>query len=132
MDIEVFFEEGKKVNARIGNHIIKTDQRIEGGGDDSAPEPFDYFLSSLATCAGIYVKVFCERRGIDTSGIKLIQKHGLDDETHKLKEINLEIFLPDDFPDKYRQAIISAANQCTVKRTIANPPPINVNLTNPV
>ena len=61
MDIEVFFEEGEKVNAGIGSHIIKTDQRIEGGDDDSAPEPKDYFLSSLATCAGIYVKFFCER-----------------------------------------------------------------------
>ncbi len=128
MDIEVFFEEGKKVNARIGNHIIKTDQRREGGGDDSAPEPFEYFLSSLATCAGIYVKVFCERRDIDTSEIKLIQKHDLDPETHKITAINLEIILPDDFPFKYRQAIISAANQCTVKKTIANPPPINVRL----
>lgn len=124
----MFFEEGKKVNARIGNHIIKTDQRSEGGGDDSAPEPFDYFLSSLATCAGIYVKVFCERRDIDTSEIRLIQKHELDPETHKISAINLEILLPDDFPRKYRQAVISAANQCTVKRIIANPPPINVSL----
>lgn len=129
MDIEVFYEEGKKVNARIGNHIIKTDQRIDGGGEDSAPEPFDYFLSSLATCAGIYVKVFCERRGIDTSEIKLLQKHERDPETHKISAINLEILLSDDFPLKYRQAIISAANQCTVKRIIAEPPPINVSVT---
>lgn len=128
MDIEVYFEEGKRVNARIGRHTIKTDQRVDGGGDDSAPEPFDYFLSSLATCAGIYVKVFCERRGIDPSEIKLIQKHERDQETHKISAINLEIILPDNFPDKYRQAVISAANQCTVKKLIADPPPINVSL----
>jgi ribosomal protein S12 methylthiotransferase accessory factor len=128
MDIEVYFGEGKKVNARIGRHIIKTDQRIDGGGEDSAPEPFDYFLSSLATCAGIYVKVFCERRGIDSSGIKLLQKHEVDHATHKISAINLEIFMPADFPEKYRMAVISAANQCTVKKVIADPPPINVSL----
>ncbi len=128
MDIEVFFEDGMKVNARIGNHIIKTDQRADGGGDDTAPEPFDYFLSSLATCAGIYVKVFCDRRGIDPSEIKLIQKHIRDDATHKISSINLEIILPDNFPEKYRNAVLSAANQCTVKKLIADPPSINVSL----
>ncbi len=128
MDIEVFFEDGMKVNARIGNHIIKTDQRADGGGEDTAPEPFDYFLSSLATCAGIYVKVFCSKRGIDPSEIKLIQKHIRDDVTHKISAINLEIIVPEDFPAKYKTAVVSAANQCTVKRLIADPPPINVNV----
>ena len=75
MDIEVYFEEGAKVNARMGKHIIKTDQKVHGGGEDSAPAPFDYFLASLATCAGIYVKVFCDKRGIDSSRIRIIQKH---------------------------------------------------------
>jgi ribosomal protein S12 methylthiotransferase accessory factor len=42
--------------------VVKTDQKERGGGEDSAPAPFDYFLVSLATCAGIYVKVFCDKR----------------------------------------------------------------------
>jgi putative redox protein len=126
MEIEVFFEEGKKVNARVGNHIVKTDQTKFGGGDNSAPSPFDYFLSSLATCAGIFVKVFCERRGIDSSEVKLVQKHSVDQATHKITDINLEIILPQDFPEKYIEAVISAANQCSVKRLLADPPAINV------
>jgi len=51
MEIEVYFEQGAKVNARIGKHVVKTDQKVHGGGEDSAPAPFDYFLTSLATCA---------------------------------------------------------------------------------
>ncbi len=126
MDIEVFFEDGKKVNARIGNHVVKTDQNVVGGGQDSAPEPFDYFLTSLGTCAGVYVKVFCERRGIDTSGIRILQKHVIDPQTHKITKINMEIVLPDDFPEKYKSAVINAANQCSVKKVLANPPDIEV------
>jgi len=126
MDIEVFFEEGMKVNARVGKHIVKTDQKAYGGGEDSSPAPFDYFLSSLATCAGIFVKVFCDRRGIDSSKISLIQKHELDPVSHKISAISLEILLPGDFPLKYKEAVISAANQCSVKRLIADPPEINV------
>lgn len=126
MDIEVFFEDGKKVNARIGKHLVKTDQPVYGGGEDSAPAPFDYFLTSLGTCAGIFVKAFCDRRGIDSSRVKLVQKHEVDPVSRRISGIDIEIILPDDFPDKYRQAVISAANQCSVKRVIADPPRIDV------
>jgi len=126
MDIEVYFEEGAKVNARLGKHVVKTDQRVHGGGEDSAPEPFDYFLASLATCAGIYVKVFCDKRGIDSSKIKIMQKHRNDPQTHKLIGIDLDIILPDDFPEKYREAVIKAADQCSVKRILKDPPEIEV------
>jgi ribosomal protein S12 methylthiotransferase accessory factor len=126
MDIEVYFEEGAKVNARMGKHIIKTDQKVHGGGEDSAPAPFDYFLASLVTCAGIYVKVFCDKRGIDSSGIRIIQKHRNDGESRKLAGIDLEILLPDDFPEKYRDAVIKAADRCAVKRMLKDPPEIRV------
>jgi len=126
MDIEVYFEEGAKVNARLGNHVVKTDQKIHGGGEDSAPAPFDYFLASMATCAGIYVKVFCTKRGIDPSEIRIIQKHRNDSETRKLIGIDLDIVLPDGFPEKYREAVIKAADQCAVKRLFKDPPAIVV------
>lgn len=126
MDIEVYFEEGAKVNARIGNHLVKTDQKERGGGEDSAPAPFDYFLVSLATCAGIYVKVFCEKRGIDSSEIRINQKHRVDPQTRKLVGIDLDILLPADFPEKYREAVLKAADQCAVKRMLKDPPEIEV------
>ena len=126
MDIEVYFEEGAKVNARLGKHVVKTDQKVHGGGEDSAPAPFDYFLVSLATCAGIYVKVFCDKRGIDSSGIRIIQKHRNDPQTRKLTGIDLDILLPHDFPEKYREAVIKAADQCAVKRLLKDPPAIEV------
>jgi len=126
MDIDVFFEEGAKVNARMGKHLVRTDQKLQGGGEDSAPAPFDYFLISLATCAGIYVKVFCDKRGIDASKIKIRQKHHNDPESRKLTGIDLEIILPDDFPEKYREAVIKAADRCAVKRVLLDPPEIRV------
>jgi putative redox protein len=106
--------------------MVKTDQKEYGGGEDSAPAPFDYFLISLATCAGIYVKVFCEKRGIDPSMIQIRQKHLNDPQTRKLTGIDLEIVLPEGFPEKYREALIKAADQCAVKRLLKNPPEIEV------
>jgi len=127
MEIEVFFEENMKVNARVGKHILKTDQPERSGGDDTAPSPFEYFLSSIGTCAGIYVKRFCDQRGIDSSNIRILQKHNFDLKTHLIDRIEIEITLPEDFPEKYKPAIIKVANQCAVKKHLQTPPEIVVN-----
>ena len=126
MDIEVYFEDGKKVNAMMGSHLVRTDQKVYAGGEDSAPAPFDYFLTSLVTCAGIFVKVFCDKRGIDSSRIRLLQRHKTDPQTRKLSGIEIDILLPEDFPEKYRDTVLKAADQCSVKRLLKDPPDITV------
>ena len=55
MEMEIFFEGNKKVSANLNGTIIRTDQPLQAGGNGSAPAPFDLFLASIGTCAGIYV-----------------------------------------------------------------------------
>ena len=124
MELEVFFEENKKVNAKLNGFIIPTDQPKRSGGDESAPEPFSLFLASIGTCAGIYVKYFCEKRGLDASKIKIIQRHNFNPQTRLIDRIELEAILPDDFPEKYRSAVVNAMDLCAVKRHLNNPPRI--------
>ncbi len=124
MELEVFFEENKKVNAKLNGYIIPTDQPKRSGGDESAPEPFSLFLASIGTCAGIYVKYFCEKRGLDASKIKIIQRHNFNPQTRLIDRIELEAILPDDFPEKYRSAVVNAMDLCAVKRHLNNPPKI--------
>ncbi len=126
MDITVTFPGGKRVDARVGAHSIQTDQPIRGGGQDAAPAPFDLFLASLATCAGIYVLGFCQARGLSSDGLALAQHHTYDPTTRELTAVTLELTLPDGFPDKYRDAIVRAAESCKVKKVLAHPPAIEV------
>ncbi|PLW99633.1 MAG: osmotically inducible protein OsmC [Marinilabiliales bacterium] len=126
MTIEITLEEGKKVNANIGGKIIKTDQSVMSGGEGSAPEPFSLFLASIGTCAGIYVKSFCEQRGIDTKNVKILQHMDFNQQTRMIDRIDLEIKLPVDFPEKYKKAVISAADLCAVKKHLNNPPEMGV------
>ena len=51
----VTFPGGKRVDAEYGGFTVRTDQPPQSGGEGSAPQPFDLFLASIATCAGIYV-----------------------------------------------------------------------------
>lgn len=126
MDMTITFSGGKKVDASFRGFTVKTDQPAQAGGDGSAPEPFMMFLASIGTCAGIYVLGFCQARGIPTDGIKLVQHNEWNPETHKLAKVGIEIQVPADFPEKYRTAVQRAADQCAVKRTIADPPEFEV------
>jgi putative redox protein len=127
MQMEIHFAGGKRVNATYKGFTVETDQAVSEGGEAAAPEPYDLFLASLGTCAGVYVAYFCESRNIPTDGIRITLRFSRNDQTHLMEKIDLDIHLPTGFPDKYRQAVVRAAEKCAVKRTLMNPPTIQVN-----
>jgi len=126
MDIDVTFPGGKRVDARVGAFTVRTDQPADHGGEGSAPAPFDLFLAALATCAGFYVLQFCQARGLTTAGITLRQRVETDPDTKLPRRIRLELGLPPSFPEKYREAVVRAAEACKAKKTIAARPVIEV------
>lgn len=120
--MEITFDGGKVITAHLSGHIIKTDQPISSGGGNTAPSPFELFLAAIGTCAGIYVKSFCDNRKIPAENIKIIQSAEYDKETGLPVNIKLDIKLPVDFPEKYKASLINVAELCKVKKTIAHPP----------
>jgi ribosomal protein S12 methylthiotransferase accessory factor len=122
----VSFPGGKRVAAAYDGFEIATDQCKDSGGDGSAPEPFDLFLASLATCSGIYVLGFCQKRNIPHEGIRLTQSWERDEKTKRLSDVRILIEVPSDFPEKYHSALVRAASQCAVKKTMENPPEFTV------
>jgi len=120
--IQVSFPGGVRVEAGYKGFVIQTDQPIHEGGTGAAPAPFDLFLASLATCAGYFVLVFCQERKIPTEGLALSMRTEKDPETKMISRISIEILLPPGFPEKYKAAVVRAADQCTVKRLMMTPP----------
>ena len=126
MDMKIYFPGGMKVYAEYNGFTHQTDQPRDGGGDGSAPSPFELFLASLGTCAGFYVLSFCRGRGIDPAAIEIRQSMERDPRTHLVVMVNIEIILPAAFPEKYRAAVIQAAQLCAVKKHLENPPKFNL------
>ena len=122
-EMTVDFPGGRKVTAHYDGFDIETDQGVDSGGEGAAPEPYDLFLASLATCAAYYVLKFCEGRSISTDGISVRQSWERN-EDKKLVRIAIEIRVPAGFPEKYHKALVRAANTCAVKKTLADPPQI--------
>ncbi len=112
--------------------IIYTDQPPKYGGDGSAPSPFDHFLASIGTCAGIYVLSFCQERKIPSEHISLVQRleYGKTPEGKTfIEKIVIDIIVPPGFPEKYHKALIKVADKCAVKKAIMNPPVFEVSTT---
>ncbi len=126
IEIDVSFPGKLKVDAKIGEFVISTDQPEKAGGDNSAPQPFAVFASSIATCAGYFALKFCQSRDIATDGMKLTMKYDWDKELKRFPEMNIELSLPDDFPEKYNKAIQRAMDQCIVKKHIMEPPEFSI------
>ncbi len=126
MEMQVSFPGGARVDAAFGPHVVRTDQPPQGGGEGSAPTPFNMFLASIATCAGIYVLGFLRQREIPTEGVRLVQRANRNRETGMIEQVEIEIEVPQGFPEKYLPALIRSAEQCAVKKHLAQPPEFSI------
>ena len=124
MDMIIDFPGGSRVDAHFRGHTVATDQPTV----DSAPMPFEIFLASVGTCAGIYVLGFCKQRSLPTEGIRIVQRNHAAS-NGMVQKIDLEIQVPSTFPSQYYDALIRSAELCKVKKTLENPPSFEVTTT---
>ena len=122
MEMIIDFPGGSRVDAHFGPFTVATDQPPAS----SAPTPFDIFLSSIGTCAGIYVLGFCNKRGLATEGIRILESFHTDPTSGMVEKIDLEIQVPPTFPEKYYDSLVRSAELCKVKKHIDQPPAFNV------
>jgi len=120
--VEVSFPGGKKIDAQIGEFTINTDQAVANGGDASAPEPFQLFLASIATCAGIYALSFCQSRNIRPDGMSLSMECERDEDKNRYSKMSINLKLPEGFDEKYRKAVVRSMDLCSVKKHMIDPP----------
>jgi putative redox protein len=122
MDMLIDFPGGSRVDAHFGPFTVATDQPPAA----SAPSPFEIFLASIGTCAGIYVLGFCKQRNLPTDGIRIIERINHNPVSHMVESIGLEIQVPEGFPEQYRDSLIRSAQLCAVKKHLENPPRFDI------
>ena len=122
MEMVIDFPGGSRVDAHFGPFTVKTDQPPTA----MEPTPFATFLASIGTCAGIYVLGFCQQRGLPTEGIRIIQRMHSDRVRGMVSKIDLEIQVPDNFPENYLPSLVRSAELCAVKKHFESPPKFDV------
>lgn len=126
MEIKVSLLEGFKLSCQFDNHTVYSDQPVSNKGNDEFPSPYDYFLSSLALCAGYYVKSYCHARGIDASGIQITQNNKKEEAGSYKQIIDIKVVFPSEISEKDKTGILRSIEGCTVKKSIMAVPDITV------
>jgi ribosomal protein S12 methylthiotransferase accessory factor len=69
---------------------------------------------------------FCQQRGLPTDGIRIVQRMKSNPFSGMVERVELEIQVPPSFPEKYRPALIRAADLCAVKKHFETPPKFDI------
>jgi len=125
MEMLIDFPGGSRVDAHFSGFTVATDQPPAA----NAPSPFEVFLASIGTCAGVYVLGFCRQRDLPTTGIRIVERVNHSRITGMVETIELEIQVPPTFPEKYRDSLIRSAELCAVKKHLENPPRFKITTT---
>jgi ribosomal protein S12 methylthiotransferase accessory factor len=128
MTMQITFPGGSRVAAHYHGFDIVTDQPANHGGAGSEPSPYDLFLASLGTCAGFFALSFCRQRRLPVDGMALMLKIDRDPVSRHLDRVTIQLQLPADFPERYRDAILRSIDQCSVKKVLHDPPEIVVSV----
>ncbi len=114
--MKIYFQKKKQVFAEVDGFTIKSDQPVQGGGDNEYPNPFLSFLASLGNCAGTFAKGYCDARNIPTDKMYLTMDTRFDPEKKIMNQFDIKIHVPSDFPENQESGMIRSASLCAVKR----------------
>jgi len=128
MHVDVCFPGNDKIQARARRLEVEIGLPPHRGGDPDAIGPFDLLLCSLALCTGYHVLTFLDERGISIADAGLCIRAERGEESHLLDTVDMEIKVPEDFPEKYRDAVVRAAGQCLVKAQLGQSPQFSVSV----
>ena len=123
MEMEIGFPGGQKVETQLKGTTITAGSDIE---NEPSVEPLDLFFVSLGLCAGKYVMEFCRTRDIPYDDTKVLLHTQWDEDKKMHTQVLIQIQLPQEFPEKYKKALIRAVDLCSVKKHILNPPSFKV------
>ena len=119
MEMEIRFAGVQKVETRLKGATITVGSDIE---NESGLEPLDLFFVSLGLCAGKYVMEFCRTRDMPYEEAKILLRTQWDEGKKMHTQVLIDIQLPNEFPERYKKAVIKAVNLCSVKKHIFTPP----------
>ena len=118
-----------RVDITNGRHTWRADEPVDLGGDDTAPNPYDLLLGSLAACTTITLALYARRKNIELTSVSaeysFDRVHADDceqcDDDHEgmIDRITSRIFIDGNFDQSVRQRLQQVAVRCPVHKTLA-------------
>jgi putative redox protein len=100
----------------VGPHKLLADEPLDEGGDDTAPSPFEYLSTALATCTAMTIKVYSARKSWPVEGVVVNVEQIRSNEQTVFKRT---IALQGPLDAEQRQRLLEIANRCPVHKALS-------------
>lgn len=138
MSIQARSLENFQVEIKSGQHVIRADEPIAVGGDDTGPNPYDLLLASLAACKIITTQMYARHKGWPLTGIEVRMStkkiHAKDcedcesDPDAKIDIIETEISFEGELDEEQLKRLKDISEKCPVHRTLTSETKIRTKL----
>jgi putative redox protein len=99
-------------------HTWFSDEPLELGGQDEGPKPTELFLSSLASCILITLRVYAQRRNWDAGEIHVdLVMNELEEGVEIIKNIEFS----GDLEDEQKIKLLAVSDRCPIAKILLNP-----------
>ena len=116
--VEFESEEGLAVLGRAGGHLVRSDEPLEMGGENSGPPPHDLLLSALGACTAITLRLYARRKGWPLENVRVHLASETRDGVFRIRET---ITLEGGLDAAQRARLMEIAGRCPVHRTLTGP-----------
>ena len=100
--------------------FIKTDATLDHWGKGQSFPPTDLLATSLDTCLQTIMAIKAEAKGFDLKGIYLnIEKLMIKNSARKVKELIIDIFIPQSTSNETIDFLEKASKECPVTRNLS-------------
>jgi uncharacterized OsmC-like protein len=126
--------EGFKIESRVRQHVIVTDQPPAGGGTDTGPTPPEYLLISLAGCIVTLGQIIAKQERLPIRNIEVDIEGNIDtdvlmgkntDERPGFLSIHVHVKIDADMSQEEKEALLHKIDsRCPISDNIINLTPI--------
>ncbi len=119
---------GDQFDINVRGHVVRVDQPVQGGGQDTAPTPTELFVASLASCVAFYARRYLARHDLPTQGLAVEATYDMGTRPARVSGIDLRLILPDGVPPERREPLLAVATHCSVHNTLTTAPQVSITL----
>ena len=114
---------------RARDLTFASDEPLDKGGTNVAPNPYELLLAGLGACTSMTLRLYAGRKGWPLDSVRVTLAHGrvhaqdcedCDKETGMIDVIDKKLELEGDLTEEQRVRLLAIAARCPVHRTLLN------------
>ena len=110
------FRQTIRVQQHSTQHTLFADVGTALGGEDSAPDPHDFFDAALAACKAITLMMYAKRKQLQLDWVDVEINSDNSQETKGLYQLNVALKLLGSLSDSERQQLLAIADKCPIHK----------------